>query len=98
MAYLKLNLAKDLARHLRAGHPWVYKHALQTQPKIPAGSIVDIVDHGRFVARGYYDPYSNTAVRVLSRREDEVIDPAFFRRRVHAAVQRRKALLDLRDT
>lgn len=98
MAYLKLSLAKDLARHLRAGHPWVYKHALAAQPKIPAGSIVDVVDHGRFVARGYYDPFSNTAVRVLTRDESEVIDPAFFRRRVQRAADRRRALLDLRET
>jgi 23S rRNA (cytosine1962-C5)-methyltransferase len=94
MANLKLQLVKDLARHLRAGHPWVYTQALGTLPKLPAGSIVDIVDRGRFVARGYFDPRSAICVRVLTREEGEAVDGAFFRRRVARALELRERLVD----
>ncbi|HEY3445952.1 MAG TPA: class I SAM-dependent rRNA methyltransferase [Myxococcales bacterium] len=98
MANLKLSLAKDLARHLRAGHPWVFKQALAQLPKLPAGAIVDVVDKGRFVARGYFDPHSAISVRVLTRDESENVDGAFFRRRVARAASLRTSLLDLRET
>lgn len=98
MSNLKLTLVKDLARHLRAGHPWVFKQAIAKVPKLPAGAIVDIVDHGRFVARGYFDPYSHIAVRVLTRDERETVDAAFFRRRIARALTLRAALLDRSET
>ncbi len=98
MANLKLPLVKDLARHLRAGHPWVYQHALGRPPKLPAGAIVDVTDHGRFVARGYFDPHAAVSVRVLTLDEREAIDAAFFRRRVARAYKLRQELLDLSDT
>ena len=63
----QLELIKDLGRHLRAGHPWVFRKALADVPKsLPAGTIVDLIEHGAFVARGYLDPYSPIAVRVLT--------------------------------
>jgi 23S rRNA (cytosine1962-C5)-methyltransferase len=98
MANLKLPLVKDLARHLRAGHPWVFRQALAKTPGVPAGAIVDVVDRGRFVARGYYDPHSAITVRILTRDEGERIDGAFFRRRLARAVQLRESLLDRSGT
>ncbi len=64
-----LELSKDRARHLRAGHPWVFRKALKHPPRMPAGAVVDITEGGRFVARGYYDPLSPIAVRLLTRDE-----------------------------
>jgi 23S rRNA (cytosine1962-C5)-methyltransferase len=98
MANLKLPLVKDLARHLRAGHPWVFTQALGKLPKLPPGAIVDIVDHGRFVARGYFDPRSAICVRALTRDEGEAVDGALFRRRIARAVEMRHRLLDLSQT
>ncbi len=98
MANLKLPLVKDLARHLRAGHPWVFTQALGKLPKMPPGAIVDVVDHGLFVARGYFDPRSAICVRVLTRDESEVVDGAFFRRRIDRALEARRRLLDLSQT
>jgi 23S rRNA (cytosine1962-C5)-methyltransferase len=90
----RLELQKDLARHLRAGHPWVFRKALVKQNKgIPAGTIVDVVEGNRFVARGYYDPLSPITVRVLTREEGEAVDEAFWRRRVARALALRKELV-----
>lgn len=90
----RLELQKDLARHLRAGHPWVFRKALAKQTKgIPAGTIVDVVEGNRFVARGYYDPLSPITVRVLTREEGETVDDAFWRRRVARAMALRRELV-----
>ncbi len=90
----RLELQKDLARHLRAGHPWVFRKAIVKQNKgIPAGTIVDVVEGNRFVARGYYDPLSPITVRVLTREEGETVDDAFWRRRVARALALRKELV-----
>jgi 23S rRNA (cytosine1962-C5)-methyltransferase len=90
----RLELQKDLARHLRAGHPWVFRKALARAAKgIPAGTIVDVVEGSRFVARGYYDPLSPITVRVLTREEGETVDDTFWRRRVARALAIRKELI-----
>ncbi len=93
MRLVRLNLAKDLARHLRGGHPWVFRNALEKPPKLPAGAWVDIASGAEFVARGYYDPASPIAVRVLTRDENERIDLDFFRRRIAAAAEVRRRFL-----
>ena len=90
----RLELQKDLARHLRAGHPWVFRKALARAPRgLPAGTIVDVVEGDRFVARGYYDPTSAITVRVLTREEGEAVDADFWRRRVARALALRKELV-----
>lgn len=95
---VKLSVKPGLGRHLRAGHPWVFRRALEVVPKLPEGSVVDLVDGGRFAGRGYYDPYSAIAVRVLTTDPAERVDQAFLERRLRRAYESRQALLDLRDT
>ncbi len=90
----RLSLQKDLARHLRAGHPWVFRKAIERGPRsLPAGAIVDVVEGERFVARGYYDPLSAIAVRVLTRDPAEAIDATFWKRRVQRALALRRELI-----
>lgn len=98
MSLVRLELGKNLGRHLKAGHPWVFRNALQSTPKLPPGSVVDLTENGRFVARGYYDPLSPIAVRVLTRDARESIDRDFFVRKVRACFEHRQELLDLSDT
>ncbi len=98
MNVVKLELAPGLGRHLRAGHPWVFRKALDKVPKIPPGSVVDLAENGKFVARGYFDPHSAIAVRVLTRNPRQSIDAAFFAQRVRQALAERRSLIDLTDT
>ncbi len=90
----RLALQKDLARHLRAGHPWVFRKAVEKAPTgLAAGAIVDVVEGERFVARGYYDPHSAISVRILTREPAEAIDAAFWKRRVQRAMALRRELV-----
>lgn len=94
----KLELQKDLARHLRAGHPWVFRKALERAPAgLPAGAIVDVVEKGRFVCRGYYDPHSPIVVRVLTRNPAEGVGPLFWRMRISKAIALRRAFAPFDD-
>jgi 23S rRNA (cytosine1962-C5)-methyltransferase len=93
-AEASLELQKDLSRHLKAGHPWVFRKAIERAPRgLAAGSIVDVVEQGRFVARGYYDPHSAIAVRILTRDAAEAVDATFWRRRVARAAALRAELV-----
>ncbi|NBD13577.1 MULTISPECIES: class I SAM-dependent rRNA methyltransferase [Corallococcus] len=98
MNVVKLELARGLGRHLRAGHPWVFRKALEHLPRIPPGSVVDLTENGKFVARGYYDPHSAIAVRVLTRDSRETVDARFITQRVQRSLAARTALIDLKDT
>ncbi len=93
-AEAELRLQKDLARHLRAGHPWVFRKAIEKAPKgLAPGTIVDVTDEGRFVARGYFDPHSAITVRILTREPAEAIDADFWQRRVARALALRRELV-----
>jgi 23S rRNA (cytosine1962-C5)-methyltransferase len=93
-AEARLALRKDLARHLRAGHPWVFRKAIERPPRgLAPGAIVDVVEGDRFVARGYYDPHSAISVRILTREAAEAIDAAFWKRRVARALALREELV-----
>jgi len=94
-----LELGKEVGRALRAGHPWVFARALAGKPpRLPAGTIVDVHEAGRFVARGYYDPLSPIRVRVLTRDPLEKIDALFWRRRVARAALLRDEVLQGSET
>lgn len=85
-----VKLRKDLTRTLRAGHPWVYRDALQPFDAAP-GDILTVRDpRGRFVGRGIADAGA-IGVRLWTT-VDEPLDRAFVERRVREAVALRRRL------
>src|SRR5437660_1773789 len=59
-------LAKNLARSIRRGHPWIFRDALRTPPALPDGAPVTVTaPDGQPLARGFWDARSTIAVRVL---------------------------------
>jgi len=95
---LKVKAGRDWS--IRRGHPWLFSGALQNTPSdLEPGALVNLLDaDGKFLARGYYNPKTDIAVRVLTRDEQEQIDPTFWRRRVRQAVELRRLALDLSQT
>jgi 23S rRNA (cytosine1962-C5)-methyltransferase len=80
-------------RRILRGHPWVFSNEIQKIPEGPApGEVIDVLDSsGRFVGRGYINPHSLIAVRILTRKKEE-IDVDFLRRRISAARALRASL------
>ncbi|HEY0756483.1 MAG TPA: class I SAM-dependent rRNA methyltransferase [Ktedonobacteraceae bacterium] len=77
---------------LQNGHLWIFSGALQQPPHwIEPGGVVDVKSAtGQFVARGYYNPRTDIAIRILTRDHEEDIDAAFLEKRVTEAVELRQ--------
>ena len=84
---------------LASGHLWIFSGALQQSPHwVEPGGLVDVKSAtGGFVARGYYNPQTDIAIRILTHDPDEVIDAEFVRRRIHSAIELR-SVFDTRKT
>ncbi len=93
---LKRNRAKPVLQR----HPWVFSGAIERVEEDAAdGDIVDVRDAGRnWLARGYFNRRSQITVRLLTWRQDERVDRAFWRRRLQQAVAARRSLADDRAT
>lgn len=81
---------------LRRRHPWVFSGAIGRKVGEPAaGDVVEVRSAaGEFLARGYYNPASSLAVRVLTWDEEAAVGPDLWRRRLAAALRRRQALAE----
>src|SRR6266566_6065077 len=77
---------------LQSGHLWIFSGALQQPPYwIEPGGLVNVKSAtGQFVARGYYNPRTDIAIRILTRDIEEAIDEDFLRKRIRSAVDLRK--------
>jgi len=97
MTQLVLLPGKD--RSLSRRHPWIFAGAVdRLSGRARPGDTVDVVAaNGRPLARAAYSPESKIRARVWSFDPAEVIDDAFFKRRVAAAVERRTVLPELRE-
>lgn len=84
MASVKIKRGR--AKPLWFGHPWLYSQAVdKVSGEVEAGDVVDVVDdEGRFIGRGFYNPESQIAVRMLTR-DAVAVDAAFLAQRLAAA-------------
>ena len=79
-----------------ARHPWIFRSDIaRVEGEVIPGDMVDIVSSkGRFLARGFYNPASQIALRIMTYRE-EPVDRNLIFRRVHDAVSYRRTFADL---
>jgi 23S rRNA (cytosine1962-C5)-methyltransferase len=90
--YPTTSLKPHREESLLGGHLWIFSGALQQAPRwVEAGGLIDVKSStGQFVARGYYNPQTDIAIRILTRDPEEEIDAEFLRRRVRRAVALRQ--------
>ena len=90
--YPTASLKPHREESLLNGHLWIFSGALQQPPHwIEPGGLVDVKSAtGQFVARGYYNPHTDIAIRILTHDPGETIDEAFLRRRIRGAVELRQ--------
>ncbi len=90
MSLPRIRITADAAKRLRNLDAWVFRDELLEQLSLPAGNVVEVVDErSRFVARAFYHPTAHIALRVISTAPDEELGPAFWERRLRAAIARR---------
>ena len=92
----RLVLAKGREKSLLRRHPWVFSGAVsRMEGKARPGETIDIVDaQGKWLARGAFSPESQIRARVWTFDKDELIDIAFFTRRLQQAQQWRDWLAE----
>jgi 23S rRNA (cytosine1962-C5)-methyltransferase len=88
-----IRLKKNEDRRIRAGHLWIFSNEIANLDQhFAPGETVDILTYGGgFAGRGYMNPRSLIAVRVLTRNK-EPIEKEFFARRISDALALRRRL------
>jgi 23S rRNA (cytosine1962-C5)-methyltransferase len=89
-------LKRNRARPVLQRHPWIFSGAIErVEGEVADGDVVEVRDAGRnWLARGTLNRRSQIAVRLLTWRQDEAVDRAFWRRRLAQAIAARQALDD----
>lgn len=91
-----IRLRKGKSGRIKPGHPWIYKsQILVSGVASRPGDIVTVVtNEGRFIGRGYYNPKSEIAARLLTFGE-ESIDRKFLENKIRTAAEKRKEILSV---
>lgn len=80
------------ARRWQNGHPWIYRSDISRRPTAPAGA-VRVEDHrGKPIGIALWSPASEISLRLVDHNAAAVLDAAWWRRRLSAAIERRKSL------
>ncbi|MEG0772507.1 class I SAM-dependent rRNA methyltransferase [Clostridium sp.] len=92
----KFYLHKGKGRNAEGGHLWVYTTEIeQYDGEYQNGDLVEVYNfRGDFIGKGYINDVSKIAIRIMTRDINEEIDKDFFRRRLHAAWEYRKKVVD----
>lgn len=90
MTMVQLTVFNKRVGPIRGRHPWVFSGALTKIPDgIQSGEPVELIDEqGNFLAAGYFNSYSQIAVRVWGWTKEEV-GKKFFEDRIKAAFELR---------
>lgn len=90
---IKVFLKRKIALRIANGHPWIFGNEIEKiSGEVNPGDIADVFYHDeKFAGRGYINPKSQIAVRLLTRKKEE-INEAFFYTRISNAWEYRKKI------
>ena len=93
-AMIPVILKKRIGLRIENGHPWIFGNEIaETEETVKPGDIVTVFNGDKkFIGKGFINPKSQIAIRLLTRNESEVIDDRFIRQRIEAAWNYRKKL------
>jgi 23S rRNA (cytosine1962-C5)-methyltransferase len=87
-------LKKKIGLRIENGHPWIFGNEIaETDEAVKPGDIVTVFSGDKkFIGKGFFNPQSQIAVRLLTRNENEQIDAGFIHGRMEAAWNYRKKI------
>lgn len=87
-------LKKKIGHRVLNGHPWIFANEVASvSDGAQAGDIVTVqTADGKFLGKGYFNPQSQIAVRILSRTPSVEINDQFFYNKILEAWNYRKQL------
>ncbi|HEX2532559.1 MAG TPA: class I SAM-dependent rRNA methyltransferase [Chitinophagaceae bacterium] len=91
---MKVLLKRKIAPRILSGHPWIFANEVEKVEGEPGpGAVVNVFyGDGKYCGQGYYNAQSQIAVRLLTRRKDEVINEDFFLQKIRACWAYRQQL------
>ncbi len=97
---LQISLKRGREKRVKGFHPWVYKNDILSFSRRPKpGELCVVRDYkGAFLAKGYINPESYIAVRILTFKKEEEIDYNFFVKRIEEALSYRKEVVPKNTT
>lgn len=81
---------------IKKGHPWVFENSIVKQNKEgKSGDLAVIFDtkNNKFLACGFYDPFSPIRIKILQANTSATINAEWFSSKIEAAYQKRIPLL-----
>lgn len=80
-------------------HPWIFKSDIDKEMNgcLPGDTVNIISSRGKFFAKGYYNPNSQIALRIMTYHEEESVDRELIFRRIHEAVEYRRSFADMKS-
>jgi len=83
-------ISKRAASRWEQGHPWIFRSDVEQRPTAPAG-VVRVTDRrGKELGTALWSPASEISLRLLDRTTGATIDADWWRRRITAALLRRR--------
>ncbi len=87
-----ITILEGKERNLFKHHPWVFSGAMDASNLPAIAGVEKVVSYdGRFIAWGWYDKDSHIPLRLLSWKEDDIPNAAWWERSVRESVLRRKS-------
>lgn len=92
----KFYLLKGKGKSVENGHLWVYSTDIEEfDGEYKNGDIVEVYNcREEFIGKGYINDVSKITIRMMTRDINEEIDEEFFRKRLRAAWEYRKKIID----
>jgi 23S rRNA (cytosine1962-C5)-methyltransferase len=93
-AMIPVVLKKKIGLRIENGHPWIFGNEIaETEETAKPGDIVTVFNGDKkFIGKGFINPRSQIAIRLLTRNEKEEIDDRFIHYRIEAAWIYRKKI------
>lgn len=97
---IKIKIKPSFVKALRQGYPLIEKDAIVNLEVLKSEDvIINLVDmQNKFIAKGYYGKQNKGYGWVLSYKENEIIDEAFFMQKFKEAIGYRKDLYESEET
>ncbi|MCC7432678.1 class I SAM-dependent rRNA methyltransferase [Candidatus Peregrinibacteria bacterium] len=97
--YKRINLRPEkLKQFTRHKHPWIFSGAILGKHSINDGDLVAVYCDNLFIGNGYYNSASQIAIRLISWKENEIIDQNFLSEKITSAIRLRYQLLENQKT
>lgn len=93
---VSVHIKKGEARALKAGGMWIYDNEIdRIQGDFENGDMVNVLDFdGYYLGCGFINTNSKITVRMMSRKQNTIIDDTFIEMRVRNASEYRKSTVD----